>query len=80
MEYTPSPPTTSEDLLRYVYTELQNIAFTLRTRREFITFEVVYVEPPKPEEGTLIYADGTDWNPGGGRGFYEYRNATWAKL
>jgi hypothetical protein len=34
--------------------------------------EVFHQEPDKPEDGVIIYADGTDWNPGHGRGYYWY--------
>jgi len=34
--------------------------------------EVFHMEPDKPDVGVHIYADGTDWNPGGGAGYYEY--------
>lgn len=33
---------------------------------------VFYREPEKREVGILACADGTDWNPGGGAGYYEY--------
>ena len=31
-------------------------------------------------DGTLVYADGTSWDPGSGEGFYAYYNSTWNKL
>lgn len=34
----------------------------------------------KPEDGMLVYADGTNWNPGSGEGIYAYYNSTWNKL
>ncbi len=33
--------------------------------------------PAKPRDGQLVYADGTNWDPGDGEGFYAYYNATW---
>ena len=33
---------------------------------------VRYAAPPKPREGTFVFADGTTWNPGSGRGLYQY--------
>jgi hypothetical protein len=36
-----------------------------------------YVEPTRPREGDLVYADGTTWNPGSGLGIYQYRAAAW---
>lgn len=41
-----------------------------------------YAEPEKPRDGDVRYADGTMWNPGGGRGFYFYDEiaASWTQL
>ncbi len=36
-----------------------------------------YEEPEKLRDGMLVYADGTDWNPGSGEGAYLYYNAVW---
>lgn len=41
-------------------------------------------EPPDElkRDGFLVYADGTNWNPGGGKGLYRWDNATnnWQKI
>ena len=39
-----------------------------------------YTEPPKPRDGMIVYADGTQWNPGSGEGYYGYYNSTWNSL
>lgn len=31
-----------------------------------------HVAPPRPQNGKLYFADGTDWDPGSGRGVYIY--------
>ena len=36
--------------------------------------------PSKPREGQLVLADGVGWNPGSGKGLYEYRSGGWYKL
>ena len=41
---------------------------------------VLHAEPSKPENGDIQYADGTDWNPGSGEGFYGRENGAWVKL
>ena len=41
---------------------------------------ILHVEPDKPRDGDLVYADGTDWDPGAGEGFYGYENGVWVKL
>lgn len=42
--------------------------------------DVQNVAPPKPREGMIAFADGTDWNPGAGRGYYGFVEGTWTKL
>jgi hypothetical protein len=37
----------------------------------------VNVAPAKPRDGDLRYADGTNWNPGGGKGLYMHNGAVW---
>ncbi|NJL07358.1 MAG: hypothetical protein HC900_03170 [Methylacidiphilales bacterium] len=37
-------------------------------------------EPKDPQEGTIAFADGQNWNPGQGRGFYGFENGGWRKL
>lgn len=34
--------------------------------------EPLRVAPTKPQIGDFAWADGTNWNPGGGAGIYEY--------
>lgn len=36
--------------------------------------------PEKPREGDIRFADGTDWNPGAGKGIYAFYSAAWNKL
>jgi hypothetical protein len=38
--------------------------------------------PDKPRDGMIRKADGTNWNPGGGRGYYGYDevSGTWKLL
>ena len=38
------------------------------------------VEPDKPREGDLRYADGTNWDPGSGAGLYRYTAAAWVLI
>ena len=56
---------------------LGDILFNLDTFR----LEPTHVDPAKPRDGDIRYADGTNWNPGsGGEGIYAYFNNTWNKL
>lgn len=36
------------------------------------TFTELHVEPTKPVHGKVYFADGSDWDPGQGRGYYGY--------
>lgn len=38
------------------------------------------VEPLRPREGDVAFANGTNWNPGAGAGAYERRAGAWVKL
>jgi len=46
----------------------------------FMILTTLHVAPSKPQEGMVILADGTDWNPGSGAGFYGYYGSSWVKL
>jgi len=39
--------------------------------------KVWHVAPIKPREGMLVYADGVNWNPGSGAGYYVYYGGAW---
>lgn len=79
--YSPAPPPVlTDDLVRYVYDELQRISNDLNTL-DFIRLEVQNAAPAKPQQGMVMYADGTNWNPGSGEGIYFYNSAgSWVKL
>lgn len=47
---------------------------------KLIELEVLHNEPERPLEGMIKLADGTDWDPGSGMGFYGYFNGAWVKL
>lgn len=36
--------------------------------------------PSSPSNGEMAYADGTNWDPGSGEGFYGYEAGAWTKL
>ncbi len=80
-KYTPNPvPANPEDLPRYIFEELIKLQGSLEENAT--TFiEVKNVEPERIKQGDIIYADGTNFNPGSGEGIY-FRNAggSWVKL
>ncbi len=74
------PPTNSDDGL-YTYNELSKI-YDWITQPIMPSFriEITNVEPGKPDDGDVYFADGTNWNPGSGRGLYAYVSGAWTKL
>ena len=79
--WSPNPaPVKPEELPDYLFSELNrlgDILFNLDTFR----LESTHVDPAKPRDGDIRYADGTNWNPGsGGESIYAYFNNTWNKL
>ncbi|HIJ85921.1 MAG: hypothetical protein HW380_187 [Magnetococcales bacterium] len=74
------PPSQPEQLGSWVYQELNRIANAAREGKEIVKLVVLHAEPAKCENGNLVYADGSDWNPGSGAGFYGRQNNQWIKL
>ena len=73
MSYVPELPPTRlnvdpTELLNYVYEELVRIGDEL-AKYEMVEYNVA---PEKPFNGMVVIADGTNWNPGSGRGQYWY--------
>ena len=58
-----------------------NDTFTkLNTLKNILPLQINNAAPAKPTDGDVVYADGTDWNPGSGEGIYARYNSTWNKL
>lgn len=66
-------------LIRHLETEFRNIESEISKMRHL---DVTYSAPTKISDGDVYYADGTDWNPGSGRGIYFYDSEVpgWVKL
>lgn len=65
--------------LDYVFRELNRVSVALFTE-VYLNLEKKFVEPDRPQDGDISYADGTSWNPGSGAGIYAYLSGTWRKL
>ena len=80
-KYVPNPvPANPEDLPRYIFEEFLKLQGALQENAT--TFiEVKNVAPDRIKQGDIVYADGTNFNPGCGEGIY-FRNAagSWVKL
>ena len=83
MKYAPGAPNfdakDTEALRRFVVEELRKVAGALG-EVESLLLEVRHVSPTKPRDGMIVLADGTDWNPGSGAGFYGRSNGAWVLL
>ena len=79
MAYTPEP-TGTDFSSEYLYRELTKIAAQFELMQQGNLLEYRTAVPPKPRDGMLALADGTNWNPGSGKGMYVYLTGVWTKL
>lgn len=80
--FEPEPPPETDDvalLKRYCYEMFRLVSNSFELLEQGQR-EVLYAAPVKPRDGMVVYADGTQWNPGSGKGTYEYRTSAWYKL
>lgn len=76
-QYEPQVPQIKslQDLTRFVMEELQQIA-RMSGGVETVVIPVSNAPPTKTVDGHIAYADGTNWNPGSGRGMYRWDSGT----
>lgn len=81
MSYQPGQvPDDPSDLPRYLRAEMTAIAAALRQLADG-HLDVQFKAPVKPRRGDIRYADGIQWNPGGGEGIYYFNGGgTWTQL
>lgn len=79
--YKPTSPKALEvrELGDWTYRELVEIERSFYNL-EFVRLVQTNVAPDRPRAGDIRFADGTNWNPGSGAGFYGYHSGAWAKL
>ncbi len=83
MKYEPpsTTPVNARDFQAWVLDELRHIADAMsELETDLILLKEWNAEPDKLYNGLVAYADGTNWNPGSGRGVYAYENGVWVKL
>ncbi len=68
-----------KDLLNYMREEFDKIATNFALFDNIILKEL-HEAPSRIPDGLTVFADGTDWNPGSGRGVYTYYGSSWKKL
>ena len=77
MAYSPGMvPNDPKLLATFLADELRAISDAISTP----AIEFRNVAPAKPREGMIYGADGTNWNPGSGKGVYCYYGGAWTKL
>lgn len=79
VSYIPAPPT-KEDASAYTFGELQDLVRALNEAQQLLFLQVLHVAPERPRDGMIVHADGTDWNPGSGAGFYGRTGGAWVKF
>jgi len=58
----------------YLQAELQRVSDAIQNIEDN-SMQQRHVAPDKPRDG-LFYADGTDWDPGSGKGIYRFDEGT----
>jgi hypothetical protein len=77
--YQPSAPPEKE-LRAWLADELRRISNAIGVA-EFLQLAPIDVEPARPSKGMVVWAVGSNWNPGAGQGMYVYNAAgTWDKV
>jgi hypothetical protein len=74
------PPRDSDELPHYLSDVFSTLGAMVNSQTR--NFAPMKVEPNKPVDGDMAFADGDDvngWDPGSGRGIYYYDNG-WVKL
>lgn len=80
MTYRPEqPPRDVKDLSEFLARELRRISESFEDQR-YGAYPEINSTPEKPRDGMIRYADGTNWNPGYGEGFYAYVNSQWVPM
>lgn len=79
---TGSVPGDVAGIQRFLQLEFERLNNGLESPFTHDSYEVLHVEPGKKQADRvyLVFADGTDWDPGSGRGFYYYDSGTWTFL
>ena len=82
MSFFPSPTSASNvpELRTWITNELFRLGNNFTIESQKTTVSVLYASPERPQTGQIVFADGSDWNPGSGRGLYYYDTNTWVHI
>lgn len=64
-----------DDVLDYVNDQLATLQQRFDNGIDYVKITVSHQAPARPRKGMIVYADGTDWNPGSGEGLYVYKSS-----
>lgn len=79
--YTPAlVPTTAAELPTYLDKEVRSIALAFASKQPYAFLQTLNAAPAKPQEGLIVKADGVNWNPNSGPGFYGYVGGVWVLM
>lgn len=71
-------PADPAQLPQFLQIELAQLAAALSA--PWAQLQPLHKEPARLAEGMVVLADGANWNPGSGSGFYGYRAGAWKFL
>jgi hypothetical protein len=79
LSHTFRPAYVKDEEMRNQFDRLQRALNDAQTAFDLV---VLHAAPDRMRAGMLVYADGTDWNPGSGEGVYRRNaaNAAWVYL
>lgn len=80
--YSPKPfaqEPSPENIAAYLQQELAAISREM-SETQTVELRTLHAAPLKPREGMIVSADGTDWDPGSGKGSYSYQSGAWVFL
>lgn len=76
MNYSPStPPNDPSQLALYLQQELLRLKQSLDSAQPSLRLQIIHAAPTKVFADMVIYADGTDYDPGSGAGIYRRNEA-----
>lgn len=69
----------AQAVLDWIQSELKDVR-SLQNETLELELRTRNAAAENPREGMIVYADGTNWNPGYGEGPYVYKNGAWVPL
>lgn len=74
------PRAPKDEFERALVEEIRRLSEIVDRQADLLRVAQSDAAPAKPRKGDIRFADGTNWNPGSGAGFYGYTGAAWTKF